>query len=127
MITQLTDNKLLNQLGPLLVEDPQSPAYARSLTIVARTLKFWENELNTNLFFGGDHLSLGDIVAGTTLPLFIKLGIDFSPYPHLTAWIHRLQDRPTWQQTDLSAEAWREFKRRIRILLLMQDKRQIQP
>jgi glutathione S-transferase len=125
MVEQLTDNKLLYTLGTLIAPDIASPAYDRALEIVNRTLAFWEKCLTGNCYFGGDRLSLGDIVAGTTLPLFLRLGIRLDPYPQLATWIAQLQSRSSWKQTELSEESWREFKRRIRVLIMMQNKRKI--
>ena len=118
MVEQLTDQKLLYTLGTLIGSDYQSPQYDRAQKMVAKTLQFWEESLGENLYFGGDRLSLADIVAGTTLPLFLRLELSLAPYPHLARWIAHLEQRSSWQQTDLTPEAWREFKRRIRVLML---------
>lgn len=125
MVEQLTDNKLLYTLGTLIAPDIASPAYHHAIEIVNRTLAFWEKCLADNPYFGGDRLSLGDIVAGTTLPLFLRLGISLDPYPRLETWIAQLQSRSSWKETELSEESWREFKRRIRVLIMMQNKRRI--
>ena len=119
MVANLTDNKLLYRIGSLITDPLDSRSYQRSLEIVSRTLSFWQELLNADPYFGGDRLSLGDIVAGTTFPLFLRLGIDLSPYPALLQWIDRLQARSAWQQTALSDAAWREFKRRICVLVRM--------
>ena len=123
MVEQLTDQKLLYTLGSLISTPSASESYQRSLAIVTRTLTFWDQLLGSDPYFGGPVLSLGDIVAGTTLPLFVRLGIDLSPYPALHPWHDRLQQRSAWQQTELSDAAWREFKRRISILMLMAKRR----
>ena len=59
------------------------------------------------------------------LPLFLRLGISLDPYPRLETWIAQLQSRSSWKETELSEESWREFKRRIRVLIMMQNKRRI--
>jgi glutathione S-transferase len=123
MVEQLTDQKLLYTLGSLISTPPTAEVHQRSLTIVTRTLTFWEQLLGTDPYFGGTSLSLGDIVAGTTLPLFVRLGIDLSPYPALHQWHDRLQQRSAWQQTELNEAAWRDFKRRISVLMLMSKRR----
>ena len=125
MVAQLTDNKLLSQLGTLIAEKPESLPYQRSLEILHRTLNFWEDLLGDLPYFGGKHLSVGDIVAGTTLPLFLRLGLDLAPYPKLNHWIHQLQQRSSWQETDLDEAAWREFKRRIHILMMQAKRRSL--
>jgi glutathione S-transferase len=126
MVEQLTDQKLLYTLGTLITNPPTTASHQRSLTIVTRTLTFWEHLLGRDPYFGGTVLSLGDIVAGTTLPLFVRLGIDLSPYPALQQWHDRLQQRSAWQQTELSDTAWRDFKRRISVLMLMSKRRAIE-
>lgn len=123
MVEQLTDQKLLYTLGSLISTPAATESHQRSLGIVTRTLTFWEQLLGTDLYFGGTVLSLGDIVAGTTLPLFVRLGISLKPYPALSHWNDRLQQRWAWQETELSHQAWREFKRRISVLMLMSQRR----
>jgi len=121
MVEQLTDQKLLYTLGSLISTPSSAEVHQRSLAIVTRTLTFWDQLLGTDPYFGGPVLSLGDIVAGTTLPLFVRLGIDLTPA--LQQWHDRLQQRSAWQQTELSDAAWREFKRRISVLMLMAKRR----
>jgi len=123
MVEQLTDQKLLYTLGTLISTLPTTESHQRSLAIVTRTLTFWEQLLGNDRYFGGTILSLGDIVAGTTLPLFVRLGIDLKPYLSLRQWNDRLQQRSAWQQTELSDSDWREFKRRISVLMLMSARR----
>ena len=123
MVEQLTDNKLLYTLGSLITDRPGSEPYDRALGLVHKTLGFWENLLGHDPYFGGDTLSLGDIVAGTTFPLFQALGLGLETYSQLHHWMERLNDRPSWQTTALSVDGWREFKRRISVLVMMQKRR----
>jgi len=63
-------------------------------------LNFLEELLGENLFFGGDHLSLADIVAGTTIPWLNMLGFSLNSYPKIQAWIANLNQRESWQKTE---------------------------
>ncbi len=66
----------------------------------ATVLNFLEELLGENPFFGGDHLSLADIVAGTTIPWLNMLGFSLNSYPKIQAWIANLNQRESWQKTE---------------------------
>jgi glutathione S-transferase len=62
-------------------------------------LKFYADKLADRPFFGGDQITLADVVAGTYAPWFGPLGLPMDAYPTLQAWTQRLMDRPAWQAT----------------------------
>lgn len=63
-------------------------------------LNFLEELLGENTFFGGEHLTLADIVAGTTIPWLNMLGFSLNSYPKIQAWIANLNKRESWQKTE---------------------------
>lgn len=80
------------------------------------TLTFLENLLGDGPYFAGDQLTLAEIVAGTIVHKMPDLGVALVDYPGLNRWSERLLARPTWQQIELSAEEWSTFKRRMRVM-----------
>lgn len=66
---------------------------------IGRVLQLFENLLGDRPFFSGEQFTLADIVAGTLVPSVAMLGIAFDAYPHLAAWVDRLSQRDSFQQT----------------------------
>ncbi|MFO0757999.1 MAG: methyltransferase domain-containing protein [Byssovorax sp.] len=62
---------------------------------LSRFLPVVEHQLAGRDFITGA-FSLADIVLGTTIELSALLQIDLDPFPHIRAWIARLQARPSW-------------------------------
>ncbi|MCU0570921.1 MAG: glutathione S-transferase family protein [Oculatellaceae cyanobacterium Prado106] len=122
--TRMAQLVALNELLPAVVKllmQPEKPAdgdteleYAQLRTIAA--LQFLENLLGDSLYFAGEQLTPAEIVAGTLVHRVADLGISLDNYPRLTDWSARLLARPTWQQIALSPDEWQDFRRRIRTL-----------
>jgi glutathione S-transferase len=83
---------------------------------LAVVLKFLDTTLGENYYFGGEQLSLADIVVGTDISLLPKIGFTLKDYPQLHNWFERLMQRQVWQQTELSTEDYEQFKRVLNIL-----------
>jgi len=66
---------------------------------VTKSLQFYEHLLGGHSYFGGETFTLGDIVAGTLIPSATMFGFDLAAYPGLAAWVERLNQRDSWQQT----------------------------
>jgi glutathione S-transferase len=82
------------QLGELTDEQ-----LTKATNQTATVLTFLEELLGENSFFGGENLTLGDIVAGTTIPWLNMLGFNLEPYTKINQWIARLTQRESWQKT----------------------------
>jgi glutathione S-transferase len=80
---------------------------------VAKVLSVFEQLLGKQQYFGGEHLTLAEIVAGTALPSLPLLGISLSEHPQLSAWVERLSQRPAWAKTQLSLEEMEAVKSEI--------------
>ena len=119
-------NELLPAIAKLIIHDPQSPdsAYARLRAINA--MNFLENLLGDRTFFAGQQLTLADIVAGTLICRLPDLDIPLMDYPQLSTWSDRLLSRPTWQQIELSPEEWSSFKRHLRVMPKIWERRRRQ-
>lgn len=64
---------------------------------ITAVMQFYEALLENHLYFGGEEITVADIVAGTLVPSLF--GFSLEPYPHLNAWAERLAMRESWQQT----------------------------
>ncbi len=119
MVAMVTVNELMAAVAPLLpifvglpVRDPEKIELA--LQKISIVLTFFERLLSDNLYFGGEYLSLAEVVAGTVIPQLPSLGISLSDYPRLNTWSERLMERAAWTMTEPSLEAWEATKTRIK-------------
>lgn len=119
MVQMVTLNELLPAIAPLSRQamgfgqvDPEAVEKAKEQAAVS--LNFFESKLGDSAFFGGDHITLADIVLGATAPWFAQLGLPTAQYPHLHAWIARLMERDAWKTTQPTAEAFETFKARLK-------------
>jgi glutathione S-transferase len=110
-------NELASQVIPLIVESENSPQIAKSKQAIDKVLNFLSDVLGESIYFGGDRLSLGDIVAGNAMILISKLGFDLSQYSNLLKYCDRLMEREAWQKTQPNAEDVEVFKRRVKALV----------
>ena len=117
MVQMVTLNELLPATLPLTMkhlfgkDDPE--AVAKAYESAAVVFKFWVQQLRDDEFFGGQQLTLADIVSGTVAAWFPEMGLSLTDYPTLEAWRQRLMDRPAWQQTQASPEELEAFKLRM--------------
>jgi glutathione S-transferase len=78
--------------------DPTSVEKARQRAI--SILQFFEDTIANRPYFTGNTFTIADIVAGTLVPsASMFFGISLDPYPELSAWIERLSQRESFQQT----------------------------
>lgn len=120
MVQLVTLNELLPAIFKLLVQDENPSGKSVELEYAQlralNTLSFLEDLLSDSLYFAGEQLTLAEIVAGTLIYRMPDLGIALTDYPRLRDWSERLLARPTWQQIELSSEEWSTFKRRMRVI-----------
>ncbi len=120
MVQMLTLNELLPGVFKLLIDhersDQQSIEIKYAQLRVRNTLSFLENLLGDSCYFAGEQFTLAEIVAGTIVHKVPDLGVALADYPRLSQWSERLLARPAWQQIALGAEEWSTFKRRMRVI-----------
>ncbi|NEQ53284.1 MAG: glutathione S-transferase family protein [Leptolyngbya sp. SIO3F4] len=114
MVQMVTVNELMPKISKLVNADniPLSKDIEDQLSIA---LKFLNNSLGNQLYFGGDKLNLADIVVGATVPLFCRLGLEISSYPALNRWCNEITARSAWTRTNPNDEdfyAWRTLLQR---------------
>jgi glutathione S-transferase len=118
MVELVAINELQPVLSPLIFpnsDNPEKTEAAKQKT--ATVLKFFEGLLGDNLYFGGDKLTLGDIVAGCNISLLPIMGVGLDEYPRLKAWCDRLIQRPAWQATQATAQMIVAFRERMQTLI----------
>ncbi|PZU99006.1 MAG: glutathione S-transferase family protein [Leptolyngbya sp.] len=120
MVQMLTFNELLPGVFKLLIDNQRSNQKSAEIDYaqlrVRNTLGFLENLLGNGSYFAGEQFTLAEIVAGTIVHRVPELGVALADYPWLSNWSERLLARPSWEQIALSAEEWNTFKRRMRVI-----------
>ena len=76
-------------------------------------------------YFGGESLSLGDIVVGNNILLVNKLGFDLNQFSKIDRWCDRLMQREAWQQTQPNDEQVAIFKQTVQKLIESEGQKQV--
>ena len=126
MVQSVALSELLPATAGLIIHHKNNQELEYSKYRVTHVLSFFEEILGDRHYFGGQNLTLAEIVAGTLVPTLPNLGISLTDYPRLSNWSERLLERNSWQQIQLSAEEFDNFKRRIRVLAKIWQKRRRQ-
>ena len=115
MVQLVTVNELLPATTTFLPQflglpggDPEKIEKAQQK--ITTVLKFFENLLDDRPYFGSQHLTFAEVVAGTIVIWLPEVGISLSDYPKLHAWHDRLVARTTWQATETTPEAIEDLK-----------------
>jgi glutathione S-transferase len=116
MVQMVSTNELLPKVISLIFNSEDSEKYVQAKDNLAVVLQFFDTTLGNDDYFGGEQLSLADIVVGTDISLLPKIGFTLKDYPQLYNWFERLMQRKVWQQTELSTEDYEQFKRVLNIL-----------
>lgn len=122
MVKMVSTNELLPKVISLLFENEESVKYLQAKQHIHTVLKFLNGILKGNSYFGGDTLSIADIVLGTDMSLLPRLGVNFEEYPEIDGWFSRLMKRQVWTETDLSDDDFELFKRRIEVIAKMRKR-----
>lgn len=112
MVQMVVVNELMTKVMTVATALEDAVAFQSAERALSPVLTFLDDELQDSPFYGGEHLSLADIVAGTTVPLFQRVGVSLGPYPRLAAWQQRIAEREAWQHTNPSDKAfalWQRF------------------
>jgi glutathione S-transferase len=123
MVQMLTVNELAPAMNPLinrmmgfgLVNNSQKIEEANQK--ITTVLKFFENLLGDKEYFGGEKLSLADIVAGCAATLLPILDFPLTDYRQISKWCDRITHRPAWEHTQPTLEAIEAFKERMKALM----------
>jgi glutathione S-transferase len=125
-IVRMTQLVVANELMPptamWICEEENSPDRKKYSEKITNVLHFVTELIADRVYFGGDNLTLGDIVAGNVISLLPRFGFSLAPFPQLEAWEKRLWEREVWQKTKLSDRDLDNFRRRLRVLIRMKRK-----
>ena len=124
-MTQMVANNELSALLIPLIGEKDSPKLAQAKRKIKRILRFLSELLGDDDYFGGDRLSLGDIVAGNSILLLGKLGFDLSQFKTINRWCDRLMQRKVWQETQPNDEQVAIFKQTVQKLIESKGQKQI--
>jgi glutathione S-transferase len=127
MVQLITANELFPELVFLIYEAPDSVLFTQAQLNVTTVLNVLAELLGDRPYFGSDHLTLGDIVAGTAIQLFPGLDVSLQAHPTLNAWRDRLMARPVWAATQYAPDDLERFKRRVRALVKLRRRRWSKP
>ena len=122
MVAMITVNELMPAIAPLFpiflglpIKEPEKLEIV--LQKVSTVLTFLEGLLGNNPYFGGENLSLAEIVAGSVIPQLPSLNISFKDHPKLNVWCKGLMKRTAWIITQPSLEALEAVKIRHKAIL----------
>ena len=88
---------------------------------VNKVLTLFESLLGNSPFFGSQHLTFAEVVAGTLIPWLPSMGdVALDDYPKLSAWSDRLIQRHSWQMTHPSPEEFEATKSRLQARMAVQ-------
>jgi glutathione S-transferase len=125
MAQMVANNELSSLVIPLISEIEDSPQLKKAKRKITRILDFLAELLADDAYFGGESLSLGDIVAGNAVILVGKLGFDLSQIEQIEKWCDRLMIREIWQQTQPNDQQVAIFKQTVQELIELRGKNQI--
>jgi glutathione S-transferase len=120
MAQLVTANEFSSQVIPLICEPKDSPQWQKAQQKVP--FAFMSELLGEHPYFGGDTLSLGDIVAGIAIQLTLVLGVPLETYPNLKQWQQRLMERAPWQEAQISEPDLENFRRRVRVIVRLRQR-----
>ncbi|MEM9089327.1 MAG: glutathione S-transferase family protein [Cyanobacteria bacterium P01_F01_bin.53] len=109
MVQLVTTNELLPKLVSVANAEHRLLDESR-LAHLETCFQFLEQQLGTHNFFGEESLDLADIVVGSTLPLFNRLGIPLEDYPLLLRWQERILEREAWVRSHPSDYDFQRWK-----------------
>lgn len=118
MASLVTVNELVSAMTPLFKKtmnlgEVTDTIVESSEKKIATTLNFLADILGDSPYFGGEQLTLAELVAGTVIPLLPTVGVSLKDYQTLGEWQERLQQRPSWQETKPTQEMMAAFKAKM--------------
>lgn len=123
MVQTVTNNELLPGFLGLLIHSPNILDYEYAEKRLTNVFAFFEKLLENNTYFAGEQLTLAEIVAGNLIPYFPKFDISLNKYPKLRRWSENLLARTSWQEIDLNDTEITNFKRRMKVMPKIIQKR----
>lgn len=126
MVNLTCANEFIPAIGGLALNEPDSDEGEFARLRALQVLNYFEELLSNRPYFAGDVFSLAEIMAGSLLASYVDMGNSLEKYPRLEHWLTGLRSRKSWQEIQLPAEAYVEFRRRLRVMVKMRAKRRRQ-
>lgn len=123
MVQMVTVNEITTKFFTLMKEEIDPDAFEGAVQHVNTALGFLEQQLGGSPYFGGDGVTLGDLVAAPTLSLLQRLGVPIDGYSLLNQWFQRMAARESWQQTEPSDKDFEVWKTWISLMIKRQQRR----
>ena len=117
MAQMVTNSELGSLVVPLVFNDAKTVKLARVKRNLKRVIRFLDELLGDELYFGGSQFTIGDIVAGNGLILCGKLGFELEQFPKINAYCQRLLNREAWQTSQPDREQIIVWKEVVKTLL----------
>jgi len=106
---------LMKQMLDVPVEEQKIQQARESMATV---LQYFEDSLKEDqAYLIAEKLTYADIVAATAVVAIPNLGISLEPYPKVTQWLDKLNQRPSWQQTAVSSAEIEKSKAIMKAIL----------
>ena len=122
MLTMVAVNQLVSSFPPLIRHslgivqgDEQVLEGARQKA--QTVLSYFEQSMPESNYFGGESITLVEVVLGTMTPLLPGFGISLDSYPRLQKWTKNLSLRESWQKTQATPEQIESFKAAMKKML----------
>ena len=117
MVQLITVNEVTTKFGTLMMQEIDPQAFEQAVQHVGTAYTFLDQQLGNDPYFGGDTLTLGDIVAVSTLSLSRRLGVSIESYPSLNQWFQRVSEREAWQKTEPSNADFEVWKKWVTLMI----------
>lgn len=72
----------------------------KNAELIQRPLGVLEGHLAANQWLVGAQFSVADLNVASVMSFAAAAKLDFSPYPHVEAWLGRCRDRPAWRKVN---------------------------
>jgi glutathione S-transferase len=80
------------------IGQPDETAVAAAMPDVEKFITILDGQLAKSAFLAGD-LSVADFSMATVFQARKEIRLDLSAYPNVTAWLGRIESRPSWQNS----------------------------
>jgi glutathione S-transferase len=115
MVQMAIVNELMPVFVAIVAAKGQLPADHPKAEALKTVCSFLQDQLGDCPYFGGEEINLADCVAGVSLPLLRRLGVDFNVHTQLNQWMDRLYTRSSWQQTEPPDDAFERWRRYVQL------------
>lgn len=76
---------------------------------LSTVITFFEQLLSENEYFAGSQLTFAEVTAGTVIPMLHFVGFSLNNHPKISAWLEKLNQRPSWINSLPTSSAMEAF------------------